>query len=151
MKLNRIVFLILFSVSCLQSSLFAQLQRPETNFKIFQFPADKIPTIDGKTDDWTIVPDSYAIGSDQLIDDSKKYKTPDPKNLDVKVRVGYVKGMNRLYFLYEAYDNYWDFSRTDLQNDTFEVVVDGDLSGGPLIDRFHPNKNVDIMDAFMDF
>jgi hypothetical protein len=48
-----------------------------------------------------------------------------------------VKGLNRLYFLYEAYDNYWDFSRPDLHNDIFEVVVDGDLSGGPLIDIYH--------------
>jgi hypothetical protein len=57
--------------------------------------------------------------------------------MDVKVKVGWVKGLNRLYFLYEAYDNYWDFSRTDLHNDIFEVVVDGDLSGGPLIDIYH--------------
>ena len=61
----------------------------------------------------------------------------DPKNMDVKVKVGWVKGLNRLYFLYEAYDNYWDFSRPDLHNDIFEVVVDGDLSGGPLIDIYH--------------
>jgi hypothetical protein len=61
----------------------------------------------------------------------------DSKNLDVKVKVGWVKGLNRLYFLYEAYDNYWDFSRLDLHNDIFEVVVDGDLSGGPLIDIYH--------------
>jgi len=55
----------------------------------------------------------------------------------VKVKVGWVKGLNRLYFLYETYDNYWDFSRTDLHNDIFEVVVDGDLSGGPLIHEHH--------------
>ena len=53
---------------------------------------------------------------------------PDPKTLDVRVRVGWVKGLNRLYFLYEAYDNYWDFSRADLHNDIFELVIDGDLS-----------------------
>ncbi|MEO6391451.1 MAG: PKD domain-containing protein [Pyrinomonadaceae bacterium] len=129
----------------------AQLQRPETDFKIFQFPADKIPTVDGKIDDWAIVPDSYAIGTDQLVDDSKKHKAPDPKTLDVKVRVGYVKGLNRLYFLYEAYDDYWDFGRADLHNDTFEVVVDGDLSGGPLINERHPNKDVDQWDAFFGF
>ena len=35
---------------------------------------------------------------------------PDPKDLDIKVKVGWVKGLNRLYFLYEAYDNYWDFA-----------------------------------------
>jgi hypothetical protein len=116
------------------------LQRPDVTFKIFQFPANMIPRIDGNDDDWAMVPDSYAIGMDQLEDTEAPggHGTDrDPKDLDVKVKVGWVKGLNRLYFLYEAYDNYWDFSRPDLHNDIFEVVVDGDLSGGPLIDVYH--------------
>ena len=119
------------------------LERPGVEFKIFQFPADKIPRIDGNADDWSIVPDSYAIGMDQLretvigIGDKR-----DPANLDVKVKVGWVRGQNHLYFLYEASDNYWDFAREDLHNDIFEVVIDGDLSGGPLIRQMHPNKKL---------
>jgi hypothetical protein len=114
------------------------LERPDVTFKVFQFPADKIPRIDGNTDDWAMVPDSYAIGMDQLMDTEHGHgMTHDLKNMDVKVKVGWVKGLNRLYFLYEAYDNYWDFSRLDLHNDIFEIVVDGDLSGGPLIDIYH--------------
>ena len=114
------------------------LERPDVTFKVFQFPADKIPRIDGDPSDWAIVPDSYAIGMDQLMDTEHGHgMNHDPKNMDVKVKVGWVKGLNRLYFLYEAYDNYWDFSRLDLHNDIFEIVVDGDLSGGPLIDIYH--------------
>jgi hypothetical protein len=119
------------------------LERPDVEFKIFQFPADRIPRIDGNADDWAIVPDSYAIGSDQLketvtgIGDKR-----DPANLDVKVKVGWVNGQNHLYFLYEAFDNYWDFARPDLHNDIFEIVVDGDLSGGPLIRQMHPNEKL---------
>ena len=60
-----------------------------------------IPTIDGKTNDWDIVPESYVIGSDQLVDDMHDHAY-DPKRLNVRVRVGWVKGLNRLYFLYEA-------------------------------------------------
>lgn len=120
-------------------------------FKIFQFPADKIPRVDGNTADWDMVPEAYAVGMDELWEDSGKHAEADPKNLDVKVKVGWVKGMNRLYFLYEAYDNYWDFSRPDLHNDTFELIVDGDQSGGPFIDRFHPNKAMDQMDAYFSF
>lgn len=113
------------------------LERPGVEFRVFQFPADQIPRIDGKADDWAMVPSSYSIGSDQLKDTVNS--TPrDPKDLDVKVRVGWVKGLNRLYFLYEAYDNFWDFKSTDLHNDIFEVVVDGDLSGGPFIRQMHP-------------
>ena len=114
----------------------------DSTFKIFQFPADMIPRIDGNPDDWKIVPDSYIIGSDKLRDDEKKHTASDPKNLDVKVKVGWVKGMNKLYFLYEAYDNYWDFSRVGLHHDIFEIVVDGDQSGGPLIEQFHPNPRL---------
>ena len=114
----------------------------ESFFKIFQFPADKIPRIDGNPDDWDMVPEIYMAGSDRLRDDEKKHSAPDPGNLDVKVKVGWVKGMNKLYFLYEAYDNYWDFSQVGLHHDIFEVVVDGDQSGGPLIEQFHPNPEL---------
>ncbi|MDR1011271.1 MAG: PKD domain-containing protein [Opitutaceae bacterium] len=108
------------------------LERPEVTFPIFQFPQDKIPRIDGDTSDWDIVPESYVIGTDQLVDTTRKNPAPDPGTLDVRVRVGWVKGLNRLYFLYEASDNYWDFASPGLHNDTFELVVDGDASGGPL-------------------
>jgi hypothetical protein len=116
------------------------LERPEVTFKVFQFPPNMIPRIDGNDDDWAMVPDSYAIGMDQLVDTEAPAGTVtprDPKKLDVKVKVGWVKGLNRLYFLYEATKDYWDFARPDLHNDIFEVVVDGDLSGGPLIDMYH--------------
>ena len=119
------------------------IERPNVVYKIFQFPADKIPRIDGKTEDWDIVPEDYVIGTDQLSDTVNGHGTKiDPKDLDVRVRVGWVKGMNRLYFLYEAYDNYWDFARSDLHNDIFELVVDGDLSGGPNIIDMHPHRSL---------
>ncbi len=121
------------------------------SYKIFQFPANMIPAVDGNAADWSVVPDSYTIGIDQLWDDSKKHPAIDTNNLNVKVKVGWVKGLNRLYFLYQAYDNYWDFSLSDLHNDIFELVVDGDQSGGPLIDRFHPNKDLSLMDAYFSF
>lgn len=115
----------------------AAIEKPDVTYKVFQFPADKIPRIDGQADDWAMVPESYVIGTDQLRDDTGKHPGPDPRTLDVRVRMGWVKGLNRLYVLYEAFDDYWDFSRPGLQNDTFEIVVDGDASGGPLIDKGH--------------
>ncbi len=130
--------LLLLTVGLWLGSPALALDHTVAPFKIFQFPPDKIPTIDGQTNDWNIVPESYVIGTDQLVDDSGKHPQPDPAGLNVRVRVGWVKGLNRLYFLYEADDNYWDFSEPGLHNDTFEVVVDGDLSGGPLITKFLP-------------
>ncbi|MEO5959526.1 MAG: PKD domain-containing protein [Opitutaceae bacterium] len=109
------------------------LERPDVTFQVFQFPQDKIPRIDGDTSDWDIVPESYAIKTDQFVDDGKPDRVRDPQNLDVKIRVGWVKGLNRLFVLYEATDNYWDFADPGLHNDTLELMVDGDASGGPLI------------------
>jgi hypothetical protein len=131
------LFLCVFLAALFLAPAFG-VERPDVTFKVFQFPADKIPRVDGDPSDWAIVPDSYAIGMDQLMDTEQGHgMNHDLKNMDVKVKVGWVKGQNRLYFLYEAYDNYWDFSRLDLHNDIFEVVVDGDMSGGPLIDIYH--------------
>jgi hypothetical protein len=128
------------------------LERPGIEFKIFQFPPDRIPTIDGRMNDWDIVPASHAIGTDQLKETVKgrgfKY---DKNDLDVRVRVGWVRGLNRLYFLYEASDNYWKFEPAGRLNDIFEVVVDGDLSGGPLISAMHPFSGIDKGDAFFSF
>jgi hypothetical protein len=128
------------------------LERPGVEYKIFQFPAGSIPRIDGKADDWAIVPASYNIGIDQMKETVKglgfRY---DKKDLDVNVKVGWVKGLNRLYFLYEAYDDYWDYRLASRHNDIFEVVVDGDLSGGPLISSLHPHAGIDKGDAFFGF
>ena len=132
----------------LRSAAWAQDDR---GYKVYQFPANMIPRIDGKTDDWDSFPSQYIVGTDQLRDDSKRYPAPDPSNLDVKVRVAWVKGLNRLYFLYEAYDNYWDFSLPGLHNDTFELVVDGDLSGGPLIAEQHPNQSLPLWERYTTF
>jgi len=113
------------------------LEKPETTYKVFQFPANQIPRIDGKTDDWAMVPDDYTIGADQLTDNPGSTHPPRKRTVEAKVKVGWVKGLNRLYFLYEAEDDYWDFASPGLHNDTFEIVVDGDASGGPLIDKGH--------------
>lgn len=117
------------------------LERPDVEFKVFQFPANMIPRIDGKTDDWAMVPAEYNIGVDQLKDTVHNNPT-DRKDLDVTVKVGWVKGLNRLYFLYDGYDNYWDFKHPDLHNDIFEVVIDADLSGGALIPGLRDDKQI---------
>ena len=123
----------------------------DRGFKIYQFPANMIPRIDDQADDWASFPKAYVVGTDQLRDDSGHYPKADSTNLNVKVRVAWVAGLNRLYFLYEATDNYWDFSLPGLHNDTFEIVVDGDLSGGPLIAEQHPNQDLPLMDRYFAF
>ncbi len=118
------------------------VQVEEPGFKVFQFPKNQIPRIDGDFSDWDIVPDSYAVTVDEMWDDSHKHQSVDKSTLDIKVKVGWVDGLNRLYFYYEAYDDFWDFNQLELRNDTFEIVVDGDLSGGPHVDEFRLNDKI---------
>ncbi|HET6962943.1 MAG TPA: PKD domain containing protein, partial [Terriglobia bacterium] len=128
------------------------IERLGVEFKIFQFPANAIPRIDGKADDWEMVPKEYTIGMDQLSDTVGGRGTKiDRNDKDVSVRVGWVKGMNRLYFLYESFDDFWDFNKTDLHNDIFELVVDGDLSGGPFIKQMHPYSKLSKEQAHFRF
>jgi hypothetical protein len=111
--------------------------REGKTFKIFQFPKDQIPRIDGDKTDWEMLPDGYSYTTELLKDTEDGHGDQiNPKDIDVRVSVGWVKGLNRLYFLYEAYDDFWDFERFNPEgylNDIFEIVVDGDLSGGPFI------------------
>lgn len=129
------------------AALCSGASRPDRIYEIFQFPQDQIPRIDGDFEDWDDVPDAYAIGLSELRDVRKgPDQALDPADFDLSVKVAWVKGMNRLYFLYEATDNYWDFARPGLKNDIFEVVVDADLSGGPFIYAINENQNLLSLD-----
>jgi hypothetical protein len=136
---SRILPLVLLGLILLPVGRTVALDEPDKPFKIFQFPPSMIPRIDGDADDWDMVPDNYAIGMDQYVDDMKHFDKPDLKRLNATVKVGWVKGMNQLFFLYQATKSYWDFAAPGLHNDIFEVVVDGDLSGGPLVDEMNTN------------
>ena len=41
--------------------LFLCLSAQAQEFKVYQFPADKVPAIDGNTHDWDCVPADYKI------------------------------------------------------------------------------------------
>ena len=79
-----------------QAPAFA-LERPDQLFKIFQFPADAIPRIDGKADDWAMVGDDYVIGNAQLAADDGSGRRPDPRSIDAHIRVGWVKEIGRAH------------------------------------------------------
>ena len=123
------------------------------SFRCFSFPPIRFLVSTPTSRTGRSFPEVYTIGTDQLRETVVGIgNRHDPANLDVKVKVGWVKGLNQLYFLYEAQDNYWDFARGDLHNDIFEVVIDGDLSGGPLIRQLHPNEKLrDKLDTHLWF
>ena len=135
----------------LSLSLMLCLAAKAQQFKVYQFTPDNLPAIDGNTDDWDIVPEQYALTEQLLKEDEGKYPKPDPQTLQVSVKVGWCPDTQRLYFLYVATDDYWRFSENSLKTDIFEVVVDGDCSGGPFIDRFHPTDPSDVWQAWFNF
>ncbi len=117
--------------------------RQEKEFKIFPFPADQIPRIDGAFSDWAMVPRAYSIGLDELMDTEDGHGTNlVPKEFDISVKTGWVKDLNRLYFYVEAFYDYWDFDDPALGQDVFELVVDGNISGGPFIKQHNENSNI---------
>jgi hypothetical protein len=137
---------LLLFIPVLYLSLCA-FEKPGTEYMIYQFPRDHIPSIDGDFSEWVMVPDSFAIGVFELENTNFGVGEPqDPEDYDLNVKVGWVNGLNRLYFYIEAYDNYWDFIDTALRQDIFELVVDADLSGGPFINTV--NKNLGRVPRF---
>ncbi len=117
--------------------------RPDTIYYIFQFPQNQIPRIDGDFSDWDMVPDTYTIGLEQMKETvSGMGFNLDPTDLDIKVKVAWVKGLNRLYFNVEVFDDYWDFEKLNIEQDIFELVVDADASGGNFINKWNANKKV---------
>lgn len=145
--MKKLLLAISFFLSCAVLS-FTHARSDTAVLEIFCFPDDKVPVMDGQFDDWEIVPDSYVIGIDEMTEDEGKHPAPNKSTLDINVKVGWNATLNRLYFLYEAYDNYWSFTRDDLMVDIFEVVVDGDRSGGVFIDRFYPFKDISKEEAW---
>ncbi len=140
MKKGMLTVLIVFTAFVSNAHALA---RPDIEFKIFQFPANMIPRIDADTGDWDMVGEEYKIGTDQLSDTSQGHGTNiDREDIDVTLRLGWVEGMNRLYVLYEVYDDFWDFQENGRHADIFELVIDGDLSGGPLTKHKNPNMDV---------
>ncbi len=82
---------IIFTIALVFLVCFNSISQIDSTLKIFQFPADKIPRIDGDPSDWDMVPSDYIIGNDQLRDDTKKHPVLDTMNINVKVKVGWVR------------------------------------------------------------
>ncbi len=112
--------------------------REGVTYKIYQFPPDQLPTIDGDPSDWEMVPADHVIDGSHLRDTVMgKGEKMDPKDLAVEVKVAWSPKTNRLYFLYKVSDDMFNFNRS--RGDIFEVVVDADHSGG----RYHSFEDVD--------
>ena len=90
--------LILLPGIFISFSIGSALERPDVEFKIFQFPKNMIPRVDGDSSDWDIVGDEYTFRTDQLDGTRGGHGVIiDTTDINVSVRVGWIKGLNRLY------------------------------------------------------
>ena len=73
--------------------LFLCLSAQAQEFRVYQFPAAKVPAIDGNTHDWDCVPAAYKITEAALKEDEGKHAQPDTTTLKVSVKVGWCAEM----------------------------------------------------------
>ena len=91
-----LISLMIFAASLIILSF----ARPGEEFLIYQFPREKTPSIDGDFSEWEMVPDSFYIGSDQLINTVYNEDVPqDSTDYDLKVKVGLGKWIKSSLFL----------------------------------------------------
>ena len=141
-KMGQLKMMFLTTLLVLSIAEAFAFARPEKEYQVFQFTKDKIPRIDGEFSDWDMVPASYSVGLSDLKDThGGRDINLDPEEYDINVKVGWVNGLNRLYFYIDASDDCWDFSDATLRQDIFELVVDGDISGGLFIKEDNGNFN----------
>lgn len=135
-------YFVLAMICCCGAFKSYAIQSRDTIYPIFQFPQNKIPRIDGDFSDWNLVPENFAIGLDQMKESINGIGfNLDATDLDISVKVGWVKDLNRLYFYVEVFDDFWEFQQLDIKQDIFELVIDADVSGGNFIKKWNTNKN----------
>ena len=102
-------------------------------YKIYQFPDNGLPVLDGNLDEWNNIPRDYVIDTSHIFDSVRGngFNIP-PEDLQVEVIVGWNKTTNRIYFMVKQYDDFHNFNRPNLAqiqgDDIFEVVIDADHS-----------------------
>ena len=100
---------LIATVGVLLLALPALAHYPEdTTFKVFQFPDDHVPQMDGDAADWAKVPAEYFYDYTQYAELHRERGAPDTTDFYVRrSAVGWNKTHNRLYFMAEVYDDIW--------------------------------------------
>jgi hypothetical protein len=139
-------------------------------YKIFQFPDDHIPAMDGDLSDWDIVPDEYFFDYTYYAEMHRDNSAIDTTDHHVKrVAVGWNDAQNRLYFMSEVYDDVYRFEKPQAHldsldtphsrmtgafvhgSDIWEILVDGDHGGEKIVgfDRENPPNELRHRSAYV--
>jgi hypothetical protein len=112
----------------------------EQVYKVFQFPDNLVPQIDGDLRDWGSVNESYHITMDDM-SDLVTDQPVDRADFDARVTIGWNKTLNRLYIAAQVDDDLHQIDRPVgsaglliWQDDDFEIFLDADHSGGQYAD-----------------
>jgi hypothetical protein len=69
-----------------------------------------------------LVPEIYAIGLDQMKESINGIGfNLDATDLNIKVKVGWVKDLYRSYFYVEVFNDYWELEQLVVRQDIFEL------------------------------
>jgi len=100
---------------------------------LFQWPAGQEPTLDGDLSEWDIVPEDYYGPFDSHFEYYLGLGQENAEsNLSFRVVAGWSAGTNRLYFMMERFDNYWDrngVGAVAAGDDSWEIMIDADHGG----------------------
>ena len=92
-------------------------------YKIFQFPDEKVPAMDGDLGDWDVVPDEYFFDYTYYAEMHRDSSAIDTTDHYVKrVAVGWNDTHNRLYFMAEVYDDVYRFQKPPAHLDSLDTV-----------------------------
>lgn len=95
-----------------------------------QFPDNALPSVDGNTSEWSVIPKiPYEVGNDKYSDAvySRKRGEIDVSDLSVRQLVGWNNSNNRLYLMAEVFDNVHNTDREDpgqfWADDAWEIYI----------------------------
>ena len=96
---------------------------------IWQWPADKLPVLDGNISEWNVIPDEFWLTDENFnvqscLGDNTFVGDLDPSNLSFRWTMTFTNGSSKTYWALERFDDDWQ------EWDDVEPTIDADHSGG---------------------
>lgn len=135
----RKMFWLPMAMSVLATAAWAHVPADRL-FLAFQWPDNAMPVIDGKLDEWNIVPEVYVV----KVEDTHEslYSTPiDKSDLDFRGILGYNDASDKFLAATQVFDDIHERDNKDPGNcncadDNFEFWIDGDHAGSPYVAEY---------------
>lgn len=127
--------LLAFAATALMLTSTASLAHfPEGQiFGAWQWPSTHLPNLDGDISEWNVLPDELWIDIFQTeVAEGDIGREIDTANLNFRVAVGWNDELDRVYYVYDRFDDLWDRDAGGFgccgQDDSIEIFLDADHS-----------------------